>query len=100
MTATVPVALPGREYDVVIGTDLLSGAGARIAALGGRKHVAILTDDTVAGLHLPQLQASLTAAGITSEALRLPAGEATKSWSSSRHAVISCSTRKLSAMIS
>ncbi|UTH49479.1 3-dehydroquinate synthase [Loktanella salsilacus] len=80
MTATVPVALPGREYDVVIGTDLLSGAGARIAALGGRKHVAILTDDTVAGLHLPQLQASLTAAGITSEALRLPAGEATKSW--------------------
>ncbi|MBU0780129.1 MAG: 3-dehydroquinate synthase, partial [Alphaproteobacteria bacterium] len=80
MTATVPVALPGREYDVVIGTDLLSGAGARIAALGGRKHVAILTDDTVAGLHLPRLQASLTAAGITSEALRLPAGEATKSW--------------------
>ena len=80
MTAIVPVALPGRAYDVVIGTDLLSGAGARIATLGGRKHVAILTDDTVAGLHLPALQASLTAAGLTSEALRLPAGEATKSW--------------------
>lgn len=80
MTAIVPVALPGREYDVLIGTGLLAGAGHRIAALGGRRHVAILTDATVAGLHLAALQAALADAGLTSDALVLPAGEGTKSW--------------------
>ncbi|SEQ14786.1 3-dehydroquinate synthase [Loktanella sp. DSM 29012] len=80
MTETVTVDLPGRAYDVVIGPGLMSGAGARIAALGGRRHVAILTDETVAGLHLNNLQAALTDAGLTSEALALPPGEATKCW--------------------
>ncbi|MCB5197775.1 3-dehydroquinate synthase [Loktanella sp. TSTF-M6] len=80
MTETVAVDLPGRAYDVVIGPGLMSGAGARIAALGGRRHVAILTDETVAGLHLNNLQAALTDAGLTSEALALPPGEATKCW--------------------
>lgn len=80
MIATVPVALPGRAYDVVIGPGLLAQAGTRVAALGGRRHIAILTDATVAGLHLAALQDSLAAAGLTSEALTLPAGEATKGW--------------------
>ncbi|KQI69593.1 3-dehydroquinate synthase [Loktanella sp. 3ANDIMAR09] len=80
MTETVTVDLPGRAYDVVIGPGLLADAGARIAALGGRRHVAILTDETVAGLHLNSLQAALTDAGLTSEALALPPGEATKCW--------------------
>ena len=80
MIATVPVALPGREYDVLIGPGLLAQAGARIAALGGRRHVAILTDRTVADLHLAALQDALAQAGLTSEALALPAGEGTKSW--------------------
>ncbi|MFZ3583756.1 3-dehydroquinate synthase [Loktanella sp. DJP18] len=80
MTTTVAVALPGREYDVLIGTGLLAGAGHRIAALGGRRHVAILTDATVAGLHLATLQAALADAGLTSDAKVLPAGEGTKSW--------------------
>ncbi|SEN66917.1 3-dehydroquinate synthase [Loktanella fryxellensis] len=78
--ATVPVALPGRAYDVMIGPGLLAQAGARIAALGGRRHVAVLTDTTVAGLHLAALQDSLTAAGLTCAALELPSGEGTKSW--------------------
>ncbi|MCF7700194.1 3-dehydroquinate synthase [Loktanella sp. M215] len=81
MTQTVPVALPGREYDVLIGPGLLAGAGARIAALGGRPHVAILTDETVADLHLAALQDALSQAGLTSAALALPPGEGTKSWS-------------------
>lgn len=78
--ATVHVNLPGRDYDIQIGPDLLSEAGAFIAPFGGRKHVAIVTDETVAGLHLGTLQAGLKAAGITSDALLLPAGEATKCW--------------------
>ncbi|MDO6589582.1 3-dehydroquinate synthase [Loktanella sp. D2R18] len=80
MTATVHVDLPGREYDIHIGPGLLGQAGPYVAAFGGRKHICIITDETVAGLHLAQLQAGLTAAGLTSEALALPAGEATKCW--------------------
>jgi len=78
--ATVHVDLPGRAYDIHIGPDLLAQAGAYIAPLGGRKHVAIVTDKTVAGLHLKTLQDGLAQAGLTSEALALPAGEATKGW--------------------
>lgn len=78
--ATVHVNLPGREYDIRIGPDLLIEAGHLIAPFGGRRHVAIITDETVAGLHLSALQAGLAAAGITSQALALPAGEATKCW--------------------
>lgn len=78
--ATVHVDLPGRAYDIQIGPDLLQAAGAFIAPLGCRKHVAIVTDETVASLHLAALQSGLAAAGLTSQALVLPAGEATKSW--------------------
>jgi 3-dehydroquinate synthase len=80
MTATVHVDLPGRAYDILIGTGVLSQAGARIAQMGGRRHVCILTDENVAGLHLATLQTGLADAGLTSEALALPPGEATKCW--------------------
>ena len=80
MPVTVPVNLPGREYDIIIGPDVLAEAGERIAAMGGRKHICILTDANVAGLHLESLQAALATAGLTSDALVLPAGEATKCW--------------------
>ena len=80
MTATVHVDLPGRAYDIHIGPGLLDQAGRHVAGMGGRKHVCILTDETVAALHLNQLQAALGAAGLTSDALALPAGESTKCW--------------------
>ncbi len=77
---TVHVNLGARSYDVRIGQGLLARAGAEIAPLLRRKRVAIVTDETVAGLHLGALQEALAAEGIVSTALRLPAGEATKSW--------------------
>lgn len=80
MIVTVPVALPGREYDILIGPDVLAEAGARIRAMGGRKHISIITDENVARLHLGGLQDSLRGADLTSDALILPPGEATKSW--------------------
>ena len=80
MTQTVHVNLPGRAYDVVIGPGLIAQAGARIAPLLRRPRVVIVTEETVAGLHLVGLQAGLAAAGITSDALVLPPGEGTKSW--------------------
>ncbi len=77
---TVHVDLPGRAYDIIIGRGVLAEAGSRIAQMTRRKHVAIVSDDTVAGLHLAALQANLAKAGLTSDALALPAGEKTKSW--------------------
>ena len=77
---SVHVPLEGRAYDVRIGPGLLPRAGDLIAPLLHRPRVAILTDDTVAGLHLDPLRAGLSGAGIDSVALTLPAGESTKSW--------------------
>lgn len=80
MTRTVHVDLGDRSYDVEIGRGLIGSAGDRILSQFGKRRVAIITDETVAGLHLPALEDSLRAAGLTSTSLALPAGEATKSW--------------------
>ncbi len=80
MAVTVPVDLPGRAYEIIIGAGVLAEAGTRIAGMGGRKHISILTDRNVAQLHLQQLQDALAGAGLTSEALLLPPGESTKCW--------------------
>jgi len=80
MTETVRVNLPNREYDIIIGDGVLHSAGERIAAMGGRKHIAIVTDETVAGHHLDSLQTSHANSGLTSDVLSLPAGEKTKGW--------------------
>ena len=77
---TVHVDLGARSYDVRIGQGLLARAGKEITALAGPRRVAILTDETVAALHLPALREALAAEGIEATALALPAGEATKNW--------------------
>lgn len=77
---TVHVPLGTRAYDVRIGAGLIDRAGAEITPLLRRPKVAVVTDDTVAPLHLRRLQAALAAEGIVSEALVLPSGESTKSW--------------------
>jgi 3-dehydroquinate synthase len=74
----VAVDLGTRSYDILIGRNLLSGAGARIAeALPGAR-VAVVTDETVARHHLSALQDSLEAAGIGFVSILLPPGEASK----------------------
>lgn len=80
MRETVHVPLPGREYDVVIGPDLVAEAGTRIAPLLRRPRVAVVADAHVADLHLAALRSGLEAAGIACTVLELPQGEATKSW--------------------
>lgn len=80
MIETVRVALGGRGYDIRIGPGLLAQAGAEIAPLLGGRRAAIVTDETVAALHLPALRAGLAAAGIVAEAVTLPPGEGTKSF--------------------
>ena len=44
----VPVALPGREYDVLIGPGLIDRAGEHIAPLLRRPRVAVVADENVA----------------------------------------------------
>ena len=80
MTVTVPVQLGVRSYDVRIGRGLLAQAGVQIAPFLRRPRVAVLTDETVAGLHLETLRRGLSEAGIEMQALALPPGEGTKRW--------------------
>lgn len=80
MIETVSVNLPGREYDIRIGPGVLAEAGPRISRMSRRTHVAIIADEAVVPLHSETLQQSLTDAGLTSEVLALPSGEATKCW--------------------
>jgi len=77
---TLRVELGARGYDILIGQGLIAEAGRHVAPFLGRKRVAVVTDETVAGLHLGRLQVGFERQGIVSSALILPAGEATKSW--------------------
>ncbi|MDE0697899.1 MAG: 3-dehydroquinate synthase, partial [Boseongicola sp.] len=68
----VQVALGDRSYDVRVGEGLIARAGVEIRPLLTRPRVAVLTDETVAELHLATLQAGLAAEGICSVVLALP----------------------------
>ncbi|MEO1794017.1 MAG: 3-dehydroquinate synthase family protein, partial [Pseudomonadota bacterium] len=79
-TATVSVALGSRSYDVIVGSGLIADAGRAIADRFPKAATAIVTDETVAGLHLPTLQTSLEAAGVAVRGVvTVPPGEASKS---------------------
>ncbi len=76
---TVPVELAGRSYDILVGRGLIADAGLRMKRyLKGR--AVVVTDETVAGLHLPALRSALAADGLGCEAVILPPGEETKSF--------------------
>jgi 3-dehydroquinate synthase len=76
----VPVALAERGYDIVIGRGLMASLGARIKALRPGAKVAIVTDATVAGLHLAACEATLKSAGLDCSAIVVPPGEGTKNF--------------------
>ncbi len=100
MTAAVnvvPVDLGARSYEVRIGEGLIDRAGAEIAPLLRRPRVAVVTDETVAAVHLARLTAALEGAGIAVSALALPPGEGTKGWPQFAPASSGCSRRRSSA---
>jgi 3-dehydroquinate synthase len=76
----VHVALPGRAYDIRIGAGLVGRAGALVAQVAPGAACAIVTDETVAALHLPALRAGLEAAGIRTATVTVAAGETSKSY--------------------
>lgn len=80
MIKTVHVPLQDRAYDIHIGQGLIANCASYIAPLLARPVVAIVSDENVAALHLDTLVQALTAAGIETRTLTLPAGESTKSW--------------------
>ena len=86
-TITVPVSLGDRSYDILIGSGLTERAGAEIAVRLPGVRAAIVTDETVAPLHLERLQASLGAAGIHSTPVIIPAGEKSKNFAMLEHVV-------------
>jgi 3-dehydroquinate synthase len=80
--AIVPVALGERSYEIVIGRNLLESVGNRIGRLRPGAAAAIVTDETVATLHLPHLERALAASNIRHETCVVPAGEASKNFAS------------------
>ena len=70
----VPVDLGPRSYEVMIGPGLIARAGSLIAPLLRRPRVAVVTDETVAALHGPVLQAALAGAGASVALVLLLAG--------------------------
>ena len=76
---TITVELGDRRYPILIEAGLIDRAADALAPLARGRPMAIVTDSNLRP-HLARLQASLEAAGIASEALVLPPGEASKSW--------------------
>ena len=77
--AAVGASCPTASYDVVIGDDLLARAGALLAPVLPQKRAVVVTDATVAALHLPALQRGLAETGIAAQHIVVPPGEASKS---------------------
>jgi 3-dehydroquinate synthase len=75
----VHVPLGERAYDILIGPNLLEGAGERLKALFPGRRYGIVTDTEVARMQLPRLTASLDAAGLRHAAVIVPNGESSKS---------------------
>ena len=79
MTTIVVGGTGFAPYDVVVERGLLARAGARIAPFA-RGRTVIISDKTVAAIHGPALKASLEGAGVRTDMVTVPAGEASKSF--------------------
>ncbi|MBW8815757.1 MAG: 3-dehydroquinate synthase [Caulobacterales bacterium] len=80
MSRTIPVGLGERAYDVVVGEGLIDAAGRLMAPFVNRGRTAVVSDETVWGLHGARLTAALAQAGIEAQPVIVPPGEQTKSF--------------------
>ncbi len=76
----VNVALGERTYDIAIGRGLIASLGARAGALKPGARIAIVSDATVAGLHLSAVETALAEAGVDATRIVVAAGEGAKSF--------------------
>ncbi len=72
------VTLASASYDVVVGSGLLHRAGALLAPVLPQKRAFVITDESVAALHLPALLDGLAATGFAATPITVPAGETSK----------------------
>ncbi|HQT46249.1 MAG: 3-dehydroquinate synthase [Acidocella sp. 20-63-7] len=91
----VEVKLSQSRYEVLVGDNLLVRAGTLIAPVLPQPRCVIITDETVAALHLPTLQNSLTEAGISHSVLTVPPGEPSKNLQTWQKLVDSLLTQKV-----
>jgi 3-dehydroquinate synthase len=76
----IRVEIPGREYEVRVGEDILHEVGKEAKRLGLGSRCAVLTDENVEGLHLDTVIDGLQGEGIVTHEVVLPPGEGTKSF--------------------
>ena len=72
------VALASASYEVMVGDNLLPRAGALLAPVLPQKRAVVVTDATVAPLHLPALLSGLEATAIETRTIIVPPGETSK----------------------
>ncbi len=80
MTRQISVGLGARSYEVLVGPGLLDEAGRRIAPFLKRKRTAVVSDETVWGMHGARLTAALEASGVTVSPVVVAPGEQSKSF--------------------
>ena len=59
---TLTVGLGNRAYDIVIGPDLIERAGSILGPIAAGRQIIIISDKTVAKLHLDRLMTGLKSA--------------------------------------
>ena len=69
---------PDRGYDIVVGEGLIADAATYLRPLLRGRRVAVVSDETVAALHLSGLRGALAADGIEHHEIVVPPGESTK----------------------
>jgi len=77
----VDVALGERSYQIAIGRGLIASLGQRITALRPGAKAAVVSDQTVAKLHLQAALAALERAGLKASTVVVAPGESSKSFS-------------------
>jgi 3-dehydroquinate synthase len=77
---TVRVGLGDRSYDILIGPGLIANLGSILHETIGHRPVVVVSDETVAGLYLAQVEAALASGGRKPPPpIIVPAGEGSKS---------------------
>mgnify|MGYP002628020601 CR=1 FL=1 len=74
----VDVGRHRQPYDILVGDGLIENAAEHLSKVLKRRKAFIVTDETVAGLHLERLNTAFAAGGIESHVTVMPAGEANK----------------------
>jgi 3-dehydroquinate synthase len=76
----ISVDLSNRPYDIHVRAGLLADIGSFLAPYARDSRLLVITDENVAQAALPQFEAALRGAGLSSAHFILPAGETGKSW--------------------